>query len=213
MGIACGMPAAGLQFWAESPFKKVWATFPAFLKGRFEMKRVSLGLFALLLVTALAASFALAGPCPTIKTADGKVACDKPCPTAAAAMAGTEMGECCVNAALAGKGCCGKTAAEVKAAAADCPTVKAAKAEMHACCVEALDAGKGCCGKDAKGLKTDFAQKVMARHAVEQVKAGMHPCCAEALDAGKGCCGKDAAGLKADFKKKVESKEKKLAST
>ena len=121
------------------------------------MKKIAVFLVTMVAVTALAASLALAEPCTSAKTAAGKAGCDKPCPS------GAQMGECCLTSAVAGKGCCGKTAAEVKAAAASCPTVKAAKAEMHACCAEALDAGKGCCGKDAEGLKADFNKKVKSQ--------------------------------------------------
>ena len=183
------------------------------------MKKITLGLFAVLLVTALAASLALAEPCPTMKTADAKNT-GQPCPSATATEAGAEtpaktasLEKCCMEAALSGMACGDMTAEQVKAAAASCPEVKAVKAEMKACCAEALDAGKGCCGVDAEGLKTGFAMKVMGRRAAERVKAEMHPCCAEALGAGKGCCGKDAEALKADFNKKVKTEEKKLASS
>ena len=175
------------------------------------MKKITITLFTMLAVIAMAATLALAEPSPTKKAADDKGR-DKPCPSAQTTAKTTQMGECCVNAALSGQGCCGMTAENVKAAFASCPTAKAAKADMKACCAEALDAGKGCCGNDAKGLKAEFVNMVEAQRAAELVKAEMHSCCAEALDAGKGCCGKDAEGLKAGYQKKVKEAIKELAA-
>ena len=135
------------------------------------------------------------------------------------------MGECCIASAKAGKGCCGKDAATVKANYASykaaCETsctatqaaTKAAYADMPECCATAVAAGKGCCGKDAKALKTSFDQKVAYHKASVSVKADMHKCCAGALAEGKGCCGKDADQLKASYEAKVEkASEKDMAS-
>ncbi len=122
------------------------------------------------------------------------------------------MGECCITAAEAGKGCCGKDAETVKASYADYKATTAVKADMHKCCAGALAKGEGCCGKDAAALKADYTKKVASYKVASGVKADMHKCCAAALGKGEGCCGKEAGALKADYDKKVVKAEKKLAS-
>ncbi len=124
----------------------------------------------------------------------------------------TEMGKCCVEAAEAGKGCCGKDAETVKASYADYTAGKAARADMGECCVKALDGGKGCCGKDAAGVKASYDKKVATHKAECAVHADMHKCCAGAMAKGEGCCGKDAKELKADYDKKVAKTEQKMAA-
>ena len=130
-----------------------------------------------------------------------------------------KMGECCIESAQAGKGCCGKDADAVKAAyasyqagCADKVACEAAVDDMGKCCVAAVEAGKGCCGKEADVLKASFEQKVAYHKASSEVKADMHKCCAASMDEGKGCCGASAEEMKADYDKKVEAKAKKVAS-
>ncbi len=155
-------------------------------------KFVYIGVLALALV-AMISTIALAGPGHD----HGKKA---------------EMGKCCVAAAEAGEGCCGKDAETVKAAFADYKAAAAVKADMHKCCAEALAKSEGCCGKDAETVKANYEKKV-ATHKIEcSVKADMHKCCAKSLADSKGCCGKDANELKADYDKKVAESEKKLAA-
>lgn len=186
------------------------------LEGIQDMKKFSLILVAMLAVTALAASMAMAGDCKTEKaqkTTQAKAGCDRPCPTETAAKA----------ASADAKASCDKTA--TAAAAADkpcpedcpmkascdkpCPTTGATHAGMGDCCITAAIAGEGCCGHDAETVKAAFAACPVVKTAMSE----MHKCCAEAVAAGKGCCGKDAEALKADFDKKVaESRAKEMAS-
>jgi Tfp pilus assembly protein PilW len=168
------------------------------------MKRFSYAILMALALTALVSTAAMAG---------GEECAAK---TAAAQV---KMGDCCIKAAKAGEGCCGKDAATVKAAyagykegCADKAACEAATADMHKCCAEAMAAGNGCCGKDADALKASYEEKVAYHKAAAAVKADMHECCATAMAAGNGCCGHSAEEMKADFDKKVEAKAKKVAS-
>ena len=184
------------------------------------MKRVSYALVMALALVAVLSTTALAdcGSC-----GDEKHHAEK-----AKTADNAKMGECCIKAAQAGEGCCGKSADEVKVAfaahkancaatcsAADqakCTATEAAMADMHKCCATALKAGKGCCGKDADALKASFDEKVVYQTAATAAKADMDKCCAASLEAGKGCCGKDADALKASYEEKVKAQEKKMAS-
>ncbi|MBU8872081.1 MAG: hypothetical protein KOO60_14530 [Gemmatimonadales bacterium] len=127
------------------------------------MKKITICLMAVLALTAMVSSLALAENCPPKKTAATQ-GCPKTCPQAADAKGCGDMADsldkCCMEAALSAKGCCGKTAEQVKEAFNSCPHVQTAKAEMHPCCVESLDDSKGCCGKDAEALKANFEKKV-----------------------------------------------------
>ena len=124
----------------------------------------------------------------------------------------TSMDECCVEAATAGKGCCGKDADAVKAKYTEMTAQKKALESMHACCATAVAAGEGCCGKDEPGLKAAFAEKVVAAKAEMVAMAGMHECCATAMSANEGCCGMDAAGVKASYKKAVDEAKASVAA-
>jgi hypothetical protein len=167
------------------------------------MKRFSYAILLALALTALISTVAVAG--------------DKECTTKAAATK-VAMGECCMKAAAAGEGCCGKDAKAVKAAyasykasCADEAACTAATADMHKCCATAMAAGEGCCGKEADALKASYQEKVAYHKAAAAVQADMHKCCAGAMAEGKGCCGHSAEEMKADFDKKVEAKAKKMA--
>ena len=174
------------------------------------MKRFTYAMIMAVALIVMVSSFAIAG--------------GEKCKTAAKQ---AKMGECCIESAQAGKGCCGKDAEAVKASFASyeascsaekaaCATetaaCEAAAADMGKCCVTAVEAGKGCCGKEADALKTSFEKKVAYHKASAEVKGDMHKCCAASMEASKGCCGKDAEALKADFDKKVETKAKKVAT-
>jgi len=173
------------------------------LERTIEMKRFTYAMVMAVALVVMVSSFAVAGG-PACKTAAKQA----------------KMGECCIESAKAGKGCCGQDADAVKAAyasykegCADKAACEATVADMGKCCVTAVEAGKGCCGKDADVLKADFEQKVAYHKASAEVKSNMHKCCAASLDAGKGCCGSSAEQMKADYDKKVEAKTKKIASS
>ncbi len=166
------------------------------------MKRFSYAMVMAVALILMVSSFAVAGG-PECQTATKQA----------------KMGECCIEAAQADKGCCGKDADAVKASyasykegCADKAACEAAVADMGKCCVTAVEAGKGCCGKEADVLKASYDQKVAYHKASAEVKGDMHKCCAASLDAGKGCCGASAEEMKADYDKKVEEKSKKVAS-
>lgn len=190
------------------------------------MKRVSYALVMALALVAMLSTAALAdcGSCGGEK--------------AHAEKADAKMGECCVKAAQAGKGCCGKSAEEVKVAYASCKATcaatcsatekakcastcsaadktacsasEAAMSEMHKCCAKAVKAGKGCCGKDANALKASYDEKVTFHVAAATAMADMDKCCAKALDEGKGCCGKSAEALEASYDEKVKKAAKEM---
>ena len=66
--------------------------------------------------------------------------------------------ECCAKALEEGKGCCGMTAEQLRAAneKGACPHkahAEEAHHELHECCAKALKEGKGCCGKTAEELE------------------------------------------------------------
>ena len=185
------------------------------------MKRVVYALVTVLALVAVLSTAALAdcGSCGGEKAHATKVKADAKA---------SKMGECCITAAKAGKGCCGKSAEEVKVAfasykahceatctaaekascAAHEEASKAATADMHECCAASLKEGKGCCGKDADALKASYEQKVAHHEAAAAAKAGMGECCVKALGEGKGCCGKDADALQASYEAKVKKAEK-----
>lgn len=120
------------------------------------MKR--LGIILPILAVASLLSFAVAGPDSGQQNAENPV----------------KMGECCVKAATAGEGCCGKDADAVKAKYADYQANEKALDGMHACCATAVVAGEGCCGKDSAALQASYAAKVAGAMAV-QASAGA--CC------------------------------------
>ncbi|MCK9996924.1 MAG: hypothetical protein KAH56_11675 [Candidatus Krumholzibacteria bacterium] len=166
------------------------------------MKRFSYAMVMAVALVVMISSFAVAGG-----------------PDCKAAAKQAKMGECCIEAAQAGKGCCGKDADAVKASCAsykegcaDKAACEAAAADMGECCVAAAEVGKGCCGKDADTVKANYEKQVAYHKASVEVKGDMHKCCAASLDAGKGCCGASAEEMKADYDKKVEAKTKKVAA-
>ncbi len=174
------------------------------------MKRFTYAMVMAVALILMVSSFAVAGP------------------DCHAAAKQASLDECCIKAAKAGEGCCGKDADAVKAAyasykascspadqaacSASQAACKAASADMQECCAAALKEGKGCCGKDADALKASYEQKVAYHQASASVKADMHKCCAASMEAGKGCCGSSAEEMKADYDKKVEKEVKKVAS-
>lgn len=166
------------------------------------MKRFTYAMVMALALVVMVSSFAVAGG-----------------PACKAAAKQADMDKCCIASAKAGKGCCGKAAAAVKADYANCQescayktACKAAVADMGKCCVAAMEAGKGCCGKEADVLKADFEKKVAYHKASAEVRADMDKCCVAAVEAGKGCCGASAEQMKADYDKKVDAQAKKVAS-
>jgi hypothetical protein len=185
------------------------------------MKRFTYAMVMAVALIVMVSSFAMAGPDCKSKTTAEKVS----------------MGECCIKAAKAGEGCCGKDADAVKAAyasytagcsaaeqaacaasaekaaCADKAAYKAASADMHECCATAVAAGKGCCGKDSDALKASYEEKVAYHKAAATVTADMGKCCAAAMAESKGCCGHSADEMKADFDKKVEKESQKVATS
>ena len=113
------------------------------------------------------------------------------------AQASWELSACCVEAAQAGKSCCGQEAEQLKAAYVEYQAVKTARAELHECCLAALDEAKGCCGKDAESLKAGFEEKVAAAKKASVKKAAKSDTCPAAkTGCSKPCAGSQQAGSK-----------------
>ena len=121
-----------------------------------------------------------------------------------------DMHKCCLEAAHKGEGCCGHSAAEIKAMFADHQAAEAVKADMDACCVKALAEGKGCCDHSAEELRADFTKKVKAHEAAAMNvdKEG----CAAAAGCVKSCSASKASScatkMKADTKAVGKAKDK-----
>ncbi len=160
------------------------------------MKRFTYAMVMAVALVVLVSSFAVAGPdCKTkVQASAEKVS----------------MGECCIKAAKAGEGCCGKDADAVKAAFATY-TAGCSAAEKAACTASAASAKAACstaekaaCASSASAkaaCATTCTEAEMA--AYKAANADMHKCCATAVAASKGCCGKDADALKAGYEEKV----------
>ena len=170
---------------------------------------VFLGFTVLLTVLFVVSLFsvALAGG-PECAAKSASAAC-----SASATASVVKMGDCCVSAAEAGKGCCGMDADAVEAKFAAYQVQESVLAEMHSCCATAVADGKGCCGKDAAILNAKYAGMVAEANAELAVLDSMHKCCAEAVQAGNGCCGKDAAALQTKYDTAVKAKTTEVASS
>jgi hypothetical protein len=119
------------------------------------------------------------------------------------ALSATRMRYCCVKSGEIGAGCCGQSAATVKAKYDEMRAANLALAAMHECCAAAVKAGQGCCGQDAASTEANFTAYFVDAGAQVTALDAMRPCCAAAVQAHQGCCGKDAADLSADFSQKV----------
>ena len=148
------------------------------------MKRITYAMVMAVALIVMVSSFAVAGgeECAKTKTK-----------TAATQV---KMGECCVTAAKAGEGCCGKDAEAVKATYAsyqsNCSTAEKAACASSAT-VKAASAKAACA---ASCTEAEMA-------AYKAASADMHKCCATAVAAGEGCCGQEADALQASYEQKV----------